>query len=146
MPGITNPAEAFFKDGTWGWDGTQWRKLPLVWGYSKIWDENLGGAGPTGTYSATTSAIPADEVWVLQAVSLRNYTRAPASIQIYIARASGGVVFLGFDSAPALAVPLLVTGTFVLRTGDTVWVAATSCVVGDTMQGGVVGYKMAIAE
>jgi len=27
MPGITNPAEEYFKDGLWGWVSTAWKKL-----------------------------------------------------------------------------------------------------------------------
>jgi len=27
MPGITNPAEEYFKDGLWGWVATAWKKL-----------------------------------------------------------------------------------------------------------------------
>lgn len=70
MPGITNPTEAYFKDGIWGWDGTQWRKLSLVWGFSSRYfeaekSEDVGA----GNITLTFSTVPAGEVWVIQGLT-----------------------------------------------------------------------------
>lgn len=148
MPGQgpTDPAEVHFDKGLWGFDATVWRKLALLWGYTAIWDENLGGVATGAAYSLGTSAIPSTEVRVLQAMSIRNTSGASTNLTVYIARASGSYVVLAYVAAAATNVPLLVTGTFVLRTGDIVSGYLDGLQVNDVIQIGIVGYKMAIAE
>ena len=67
MSGITDPTEEYFKDGLWGWDGTQWRKLSLLFGYSGPYSENPSNLNlPAGTSNLAGSTVPAGEVWVVQ--------------------------------------------------------------------------------
>ena len=145
MSGPTDPTEAHFDKGTWGFDGTVWRKLPMVWGYSALWDEDLGGTAADVFYSAQTAAIPATEVRVLQAVSVRNTTRSCGPVVIYMTRPSGALVACGYVASLNTNIPLLVTGTFALGAGDVLWVYVAATQVNDVIQAGVVGYKMAIA-
>ncbi|GAG75277.1 unnamed protein product [marine sediment metagenome] len=70
--GIAKPTEKHFDKGSWGWDGSQWRKLAMIWGYSGIWDKDLGGEASGAFYISNSSVIPAGEIWVLQAVSVRD--------------------------------------------------------------------------
>ena len=66
MTGITNPTEEYFKDGTWGWDGTQWRKLSLLFGYSEAYSEISYNTNlPAGISYVAGSTVPAGEVWVV---------------------------------------------------------------------------------
>lgn len=146
MSGPTDPAEPHFDKGLWGWDLTQWRKLPMLWGYSAIWDENLGGTATGAVWNKSTSAIPAGEVWVLRAVSVRNLTRATAPMTIYIVRASGASVYLDYAANQALGIPMLITGDFPLVTGDRVWIYIGTCQAGDVIHAGVCGYKMSLVE
>lgn len=190
MPGITNPAEVYFKDGLWGWvtnawkqlvatadgalhiqfvgqeadvevkqttpadltpgvcgwDGDSWQKLPMVWGYSAIWDENLGGAAEGASWNVGTSVIPADEIWMLQALSIKNATRATTPVFLYIIRDSSAVVTLTYVANLAIGIPLFITVDIALRSGDVVWVYMGGCVALDVIEGGVCGYKMKIAE
>ena len=66
MSGITDPTEEYFKDGTWGWDGSRWRKLNLLFGYSGPYNEYEGNTNvPAGTSDLVGGTIPAGEVRVV---------------------------------------------------------------------------------
>jgi len=166
--GITDPSEEYFKSGLWGWatstwekllsvggrlftalhgwDGTNWRKLPLLWGYSDRWHEDLGGTqSGAGTYSGYTTAVPAGYVYVLQVASLRNASgaRGRMYIQVY---SNSTFVELASALTPAQNWSLVSQATIVLKEGDRVQILQTTCSDGDTLYGGAWGYKMKIAE
>ena len=66
MSGITDPTEEYFKDGLWGWDGTQWCKLNLLFGYSGPYSEYASNTNlPAGISDLAGSTVPAGEVWVV---------------------------------------------------------------------------------
>jgi len=142
--GPTQPTEQYFDKGAWGYDGSQWRKLPLLLGYTSIWDENLGGTASGATWNVGTSAIPAGEIRILQSLSIRDLTRATATVYLYIVRASGAVVGLAYVATLAVGVVQAVVGQFLMGPGDVAYVYVGATVAGDTMQGGIVGYKMAV--
>ena len=146
MSGPTDPAEAHFDKGSWGYVGGVWRKLPVVWGYSAIWDENLGGVATGAVYSQGTSAIPATEVRVLQSFSIRNTSGSSTNVTIYISRASGSYVVLLYQAAVAANVPVYVNGAFLMGAGDLIAGYLDGLQVNDVIQIGLTGYKMAIAE
>jgi len=143
--GITNPTEEYFKDGGWGWDGTRWRKLALVWGYTDRLavrvDHTKVGAGD---YAMDFAAVPAGEIWVLNTVVSRN--SATASQQEYLL--SDTVTFY----------PIFAYGTpapnvfrmsgylqFVMRAGDGVRIWFRACTNADVLTGEIWGYKMSVA-
>ena len=69
---ITNPAEEYFGQGKWGWDGSVWRKLPLLWGYSGLIGEDLSETNlDAGVNVLNGTAVPAGEIWVVTAVSMK---------------------------------------------------------------------------
>jgi len=146
MHGLTDPREPFFKDGGWGWTGTRWRRLQMTWGYSAIWDEDFAGVATDTSYTAAASVIPAGEVWVLQAASLRNKTGTSANALIFVERGSGASVAIESVLALAQWIPILATGMFALVTGDRLKIYLGSIQVDDALEGGVIGYKMKIAE
>lgn len=146
MPGITDPTEAYFKDGQWGWDGTRWRKLPMVWGYSDRYFEDLGGTkSGDGTYSSYGTPVPEGEVWVVQGLYISNESgaRGYASLFLYVG-ASG--YFLYNNQTPARYEHMRWDGALVLKAGDKARIFQLSCLDGDTINGGVWGYKMKVAE
>jgi hypothetical protein len=69
MSGITNPAEKYFKDGLWTFDGTVWRPQNQLLAYRNtlrlIYQINDATAGTNEHYF---DAVPAGEVWVLSNV------------------------------------------------------------------------------
>ena len=128
--------------GLCGHTGTAWQKQGMLWGYHDQWDENLGGISDVANYKKGTSAIPANEVWVLQGISVRNNTRTITNCTVYLMLSTGALVVMG-DLRPAPRYqPCFATGQFVMRTGDVAWVEATGGGSGDDIQAGVVGYKM----
>lgn len=146
MPDIIDPTEPFFKDGTWGWDGTQWRKLPLLWGYSDRWSEaNDAAASGAGDISAPTVAVPAGSVYVLQACSAFHNAGVTKIIYISVVT-SETIIELLWPTTTAHLARILWGGTLVLKEGD--YVRATVFAPGDGKKAfiRVHGYKMSIAE
>ena len=135
-------AEVGYLAGLCGYIGTAWQKLPMLFGYTAIWDENLGGIATGATYYKDTSTIPAGELWVLQAISARNLTRDPSSVFLRVGRASGSVVGLIYTVTPGAGVPVLATGEWVLRAGDVARVYLSGCQADDVIEAGIIGYKM----
>jgi len=145
MPGITDPNQEYFKDGTWGWDGTRWRKLALVFGYSDIYGETVfNAAAAAGTNYLTFSTVPAGEVWVVS-----NFT-------VTASDASPTVAYLDayIDGAirPMRRIPYTVAnntadwqGMLVLDAGCYLRGGFTTCGVGIYIAAYACGYKMKVA-
>jgi len=145
MSGPTDPAEAHFDKGLWGFDGSEWQKLGLIWGYYDRWGEDLGATkSGDGTYNAITTAVPAGYVYVLQGISLVNISGARGMMRFY---AEVGVPYytVAVSVTPAQYVPLVFVGNGVLKAGDSVVVNQLSCLNGDVLYGGVWGYKMKLS-
>lgn len=146
MPGITNPAEPFFKDGVWGWDDTVWRKLALLWGYTDRWEEDLGEAGvAAGHWTTSSTAVPAGYVYKLELAVLSNGSGARGLATISVHGAANAYV-VKYSVGLAQYEPHLLTGAFTLKEGDKIDFRMNNCLVGDLLYAGVWGYKMAIAE
>ncbi len=127
-----------------GYDGSAWRKLPLILGRSALWDENLGGTATGTNYIVGSTTVPAGWLFVLSSASIRNNTRNVTSCAFTVKRASGAAVFLAFAATLAQYVPMVVTGQFVLEAGDYLEVSIFSTVTGDAVESGITGYKMQI--
>ena len=85
--GITNPAEQHFERGAWGFDGTLWRKLPMLWGFTEGWvGEASNASAAAGTNFLELAAVPAGEVWTAYVVSAINVNTNPVAVSfgIYI--------------------------------------------------------------
>ena len=135
-------AEVGYLAGLCGYIGTAWQKNSLIWGFSEIWEEDLGGDAMGATYEKASAPVPEGEVWVLQCVACRNRTRDPTDIILYVDRADGSRVALVYQAAPGLNVPVIRTGTFALGKGATVEVYLSGCQVDDLIEAGLIGYKM----
>ena len=190
MPGITNPAEEYFKDGIWGyvstawkklvataggalhiyvagqaadvevkqatpadltpgvcgWDGSAWRKLPLMFGYSEVYHEKVSDMNATVTSDALVgSAVPAEEIWVVTSVvaydKTTNVTQISASV-------TDDVTWWPFAQLfPTAAEEYLQwSGMVVLEQGDRIYVGFNGTIAGDDIYLNIHGYKMKIAE
>ena len=145
MTGITNPTEEYFKDGLWGWDGTQWRKAGMPLWYSGELSENLGGTATGTTYTKYSSTVPAGSVYIVNAISIRNVTRAPGRTQIIVTTAGGILVHLSWINSLVQYQPLIWTGSLVMPPGWRAYVAMADTVSGDEIAGGLTGYEVKIA-
>lgn len=146
MPGITDPTEAYFKDGTWGWDGTQWRKLALVWGYSDVYGESVtevstGGAS-TIVYS---SVVPTGEVWVISSVIARHDDPVARNTLVF-AVVGGTTVFLLSNTALAQWIALDSKAVIILKKDDYLYCEVSALANTKNVYLAVCGYKMSITE
>lgn len=142
--GITIPTEEYFKDGTWGHDGTQWRKLPLTWGYTDRWHEVVAVANAAaGTNDLLTTAVPAGEVWILQTADCYNANSVSGQS---IAPTDGATVTILVQAVAVVVACITVTGFchIALREGDQIRARFTGCILNDTLSLRVWGYKMAV--
>lgn len=145
MSGITNPAEEYFKDGVWGWDGTQWRKLNLTWGYADRWSEQVIELNASaGTNSLLTTAVPAGYVYILQAASVRDVNTAATREAIMAFNGSVAYWLMVKDTA-TVNMPYMWQGEIVLKAGDQVRGYFEGCALNDDLYLQCWGYKMRVS-
>lgn len=146
MPGITDPTEAYFKDGTWGWDGSLWRKLPLVWGYSALAGEALSNTNlGAGTNYLNGTAVSAGEVLVVRQVSLRYIGTVPTLIECQSFGTLGYPVLL-HQPSPVSTQWYYEPCFEILVAGDYMRAYVAGATAGNNFYFRYSGYKMKIAE
>jgi len=146
MTGITNPAEAFFKDGQWTWDGSVWRKQPLLFGFSELAGEILAaGSLAAGTNVLAGAAGAAGEIAIVRQVAVRYVGTPPTSLQVLSVGTPG--------TPPVLAEYSVVSNTWycarcflVLEEGDYLTAVTAGATAGDALYFRYSGYKMSIVE
>ncbi len=146
MSGITNPAEEYFKDGLWGWDGSVWRKLPMLWGYSDRWAEVQDhDMTSDATYSFDTVAVPAGYVYKLEHATIANQSAVRG--MAYIAISLSAIAYpLVLTLEPARYQAVTWTGSLTLKEGDKIIFRQLSCITDDVIRAAAWGCKMKIAE
>jgi len=144
MPGITNPAEEYFKDGQWGWDGTQWRKSALPFGYTaQVLAQVLVASAAGGTNILTGSGPSTGEIWCITAMEMHDATTGVTSARLGVL--SGGVYYWAATCAAlAAAVGFSWSGSIYLVNGDVVVGRLDGCTAGDALYLNYLGYKMAV--
>ena len=142
---ITNPAEEFFKDGGWGHDGSQWRKLALLWGYSDVYKEAKSNTNAdVGTNYLLFGAVPAGEIWIVTNAVAYNSITAGCSIALAPVVNASAVV-IRYTIFITLTRYTDWQGWCVLKAGDYFRVGFYNCVAGDDIYAHVIGYKMAVS-
>lgn len=109
------------------------------------WYENLEGEVTGGTFSNTSTPVPAGEIYVLQAVSIRNNGRAGVNIDFMFDNAAIFGIYIYYKASTLQYEPAFLTGNFVLKEGDFVYVKIDGCQAGDDVDAAVWGYKMSAA-
>ena len=145
MTGITNPTEEYFKDGTRGWDGTQWRKAGVPLWYRSSYFEDLGGTATGSYWSNYSSPVPTGYIYVVSAVSIRNYNRATTATEILVYNESNQYTHLEWVASLDILQPLIFRGYLILGEGWRVRVVMNGTQSDDTIVASVAGYKVAIA-
>ena len=145
MPGITNPTEEYFKDGNWGWDGTRWRKLNLVFGYYDTTAELLSNLNAdSGQNLLTGTVVPAGYVYVIQAAHAFDNTTDITQI-IITAVVSGIAVYMVLENPAGIGIPVVWVGQITLKAGDRMRASFYSCTAGDDIYFAYCGYKMMVS-
>jgi hypothetical protein len=146
MSGPTDPTEAYFDKGLWGWDLTRWRKLPLVWGYSDrksyvFYSDNLA----SGSSYVNGAAVPAGEVWVMTIASMQYIGTAPTSLRLD-AILGGQPVVLLYQTSVVSLVPYSWAGEVVLKEADYLRGEVVGATAGDDCYVRAGGYIMKVAQ
>ena len=141
---ITNPAEIYFKDGQWGWDGTQWRRLNLLWGfYDRLVARAYTESATAGTNTLAISAVPTGQVYVATSLAAVDLNNAPTYIALVLI--AGGVEYqLLRTAAPAAGVVVSLQGQIVAKAGDVLRANLGGCTLNDDIYFWVAGYIMQV--
>ena len=144
MTGITNPTEEYFKDGTWGWDGTQWRKQGILFGYRATVNESISNTNANAGINALNSAtVPAGELWIIQLIGAMNVNTACSRIAFFVYRTPTEYPVL--DQVTCTAnVWVTWAGNVVLKTGDYLKAYFLGCTAGDDIYLRYLGYKVSV--
>lgn len=146
MQGITDPAEPFFKDGQWAWDGTLWRKLPITWGYSAPFVVDATDTGVTAaSHSLYSGGVDTGEVWVIHTMWAVNYMTVITHISLSIVRDEVEYP-ISQTLTPVVGVGKEWSGTIVLAEGDQVTAYFKDCALNDDIRFSCSGYKMKVTE
>ena len=144
MGGITNPTEEYFKDGCWGWDGTRWRKLNLLWGYyDRLVDQQVNLNAAAGVNFLNHPAVPAGEVWVVTGCSAVDVNTAT---RIQLGMTCGAAAPVVYDYGTPMAGSWVATPAIniVLKAGDLMWTLFVACTLNDDIYSNIWGYKMRV--
>ena len=145
MTGITNPTEEYFKDGLWGWDGTQWRKLGLLFGYyDRLADQVVNYNATAGTNWLEGDPVPEGEVHVIQVAAAANTVSNVAHIYLRANAGDAGCPLADEYNVAAGHWIFVVTG-IVMKAGDFLSCAFYGCADGDDLYLRWWGYKMRVS-
>jgi len=146
VSGITNPAEAFFKDGAWGWDSTQWRKLSMLWGYSDTYSQGRSDtSSPAGLLQLDFSVVPAGEVWHIYGMSFYFISATCSEIRV-LAYIGGGGTYVDVERSPTSGFLYAFHFNVVLKAGDYLVAWFNTMTLNDDGYAWAWGYKMKVAE
>jgi len=145
MSGITNPAEEYFKDGLWGWDGSTWRKLPMLWGYSDRYAESQARSdAASGWNGLTFSTVPAGEVWRVTSVVWINSVSSCSTIIGYLYTETNVLPF-ATEETPVANEHYVCPCNLTLKAGDKLGISFLGCTLHDNLFAWALGYKMTVA-
>lgn len=146
MSGITNPAESYFKDGIWGWDGSRWRKLPMLFGYSEPWRQIVTAtAVGAGDAFISTTAVAAGYVYVLQHLSAFHDAGVNKDTSVWTDDGSVQVTVLP-RATTTTGIDRVWGGEMLFTEGDVVTAFVAAPGAGKKIYLSVWGYKMKVAE
>ena len=118
------------------------RAFSQLFGYSETLEVDLSGTAGGGTYTTVSGAVPAGELWIVQAGALCDTTGAYGPAYLYAVKSGGLTSHFAYQAALLANEPLMWTGPVVLAEGDTLCVYILGVAVGHAIEAGFVGYKM----
>jgi hypothetical protein len=146
MSGITNPAEYYFKDGSWTFDGTVWRPQNQLLAYRDVVHESwTTSTASAGTNLHSFSAVADGYVHIYTALFALDTPTAASAISWYV-HSAGSDYQLDYSALYTPTRILRTSGQIVLRAGDYLTVVFLSCALNDSLAAYTHGYKFLIAE
>ena len=137
-----NPADMLV--GSHGYNGTAWKKQGMIWSYhSRIHAVVTHTQSGAGAYTMTVLTVPTGYVYVVNAISSNNATRALKHTQQLC---SAGGCMNCYEKTTLAAGELVINANlnYVLTEDDTVKVVFTTSQDADYMVGRVWGYAMKV--
>ena len=145
MTGTLTP-EGAIKNAILAWDGTDWRKQPLIFGYSDRYAEaENNNAHAAGNFTLTFTAVPAGEIWTLQMLTARNIS-TNTSIEMTVTGGGVGHLMNRFITPGANTLVVATAVPLVLKEADVLSVLFETTLLNDWVQAWAWGYKMSIVE
>jgi len=166
--GPTKPAENLFFRGIWGWaatlwerlqstggrlwsalwayDGTTWRRQPIIWGYTQSCSESLGEVSDdAGAFYMTFTPVAPGYVRHVDLVSGYDTSNAYAYLQVemYVA---GAWRFLVRHVPCAASRPYGVVQPLTLVEDENIRIRFQGTTIGDNIRAVMVGYEMALTQ
>jgi len=142
--GITNPGEQYFKDGTWGWNGTAWVKAGVLLAYKgQVLEQVYVANAAAGANVLRASAVPVGELWVVTAMFALNITSATTSTNLGF---QSGATDIGFAGTGALlaGVGFSWSGHLYLVAGQKPMCSVGGCTLNDDLYFTCNGYKVGL--
>lgn len=144
MSGITDPSEEYFKDGLWGWDGSQWRKLGLLWGYYDAYHERcVNSSADAGLNHLYATVVPEGEIWIVTAAFASDVSSAISDVSLLVQGVSSPYVLVRKVNPVALEGAEF-SGSVVVKAGERVRADFNGCTAGDGLYLYALGYKMKV--
>jgi len=113
-----------------------------LWGYKDRYYENLDYLALTTYILKRSVAVPANQVYMLQAACLKLQDRATTSAVMQTIVSSSSACVLAEAATLAANTWLFWVGNVVLKEGDQIQLYVNGCQADDIFQGRVWGYKM----
>jgi len=142
MPGITDPNQEYFKDGTWHWDGTEWRKGGLAFEYAgQVLDSEIVASAPAGSNTLQGEAVPTGYIWVITAMQVFDSIHGVSSALLGVD--SGGTSYwLAATGALAILEGFSWSGSMYLVAGDKPQAVLKGVTLNDYLYFAYAGYAM----
>jgi len=138
----TTPAD--LTPGVCGWDGSQWRKLTLLFGYTGIYVSSVTNTNlAAGTNTLSDTAVPAGEIHVITNILIRYVGTAPTQISARIT-SGGTTVDLYVLRPPVTAISYDRQGWWVLGPDDVLKLVVLGATAGDDATIDIAGFRMKI--
>lgn len=118
----------------------------LIFGYNDYWHDYVLEAATGLQDTIFSDTVPADEVWVLQAASIRNQSKAAIDYGIVVVNSAGEEIPLKNCVSVAQWVACGWTGIATVPPLGKAGLGYYGCTAGNTMEGGFLGYKMKLTQ
>lgn len=143
---ITQTAPADLVVGNYGWDGAAWHKLTLLWGYSDRLsvNQNFTAAG-AGNATGVMFTVPADYVYVVQAVVAWHNAGVAKGVQAYMYDGANTTLFI-YEPTAVSGYRYMWQGELSVKEGDLMQIWCGAPGDGKKVYGQVWGYTMRVAE
>jgi hypothetical protein len=130
----------------YGWDGSAWRKLQLLFGYTDRWAEQVTVVSTgAGTTTASTTAVSAGYVHVAENIVV--YHSDPVARICNLFHNDGAANrYLGIAPALAQNTGFHIPGRVILKAGDLLSATIAALAVGQGVVLAVNGFKMKIND